>query len=438
MRRLSADARRFPDLDLAPLDTRGLEGRDAAFAVALRDAVIRRWMTLSFLIDRTLDKRRGELEPKMRAVLLGGAAQLALLDRVPAHAAIDEAVEWAKRSIRPKAGGMVNAILRRVADLVTDERRERWTDRRDELPLETGEALVLSEEALPTDGLERLSVVTSHPLNLLRRWAKSMPLREVRRLALHGVARPPIILNTAHAASPLPMQAPDGSALLTAHEAPGHHVYHGEHAALVDLLRDRTDIWAQDPASSLAVMSASDLKAEHVLDLCAGRGTKTRQLAATFPDASIVATDIDAGRFAELKRVFAEHPRVTVVQFDEAKRMTGRFDLALLDAPCSNTGVLARRVEARYRYNEARTDELTGIQRQLIADTIPLLRTLGGGGRILYSTCSLDPEENEEICAWADRWHSFDVARENRRPPSGGVGEPPEAYSDGSFAALLA
>jgi len=437
MRRLASDARRFPDLDLSPLDASGLGERDAAFAIALRDAVIRRWLTLSFLIDRTLEQRRGELEPKMRAALLGGAAQIALLDRVPAHAAIDETVEWAKRSIRPKAAGMTNAILRRIADLVTDERRERWTDQRDELPLETGEALVLSEPVLPTDGLERLSVATSHPIDLLRRWAKSMSLREVRGLALHGLARPPIILNTAHATAPLPEGDAGCGPLLTPHNAPGHHVFHGEHAQLVDLLNRRVDVWAQDPASSLAVMSVSDLSAERVLDLCAGRGTKTRQLAATFPEAEIVATDIDAARFEALKQVFSGSERVEVVPFEQARSMTERFDLVLLDAPCSNTGVLARRVEARYRYNECRTEQLTGLQRQLIADTVPLLATRGRGGRIVYSTCSLDPEENEQIAQWADKWHSFDASRENRRPPSGGVGEPPESYSDGSYAALL-
>jgi 16S rRNA (cytosine967-C5)-methyltransferase len=458
-RTLTRQARRFPDLAIGGIDESRdapagpLDPRDAALAHAIYDAVIRRWLTLEHVLAAFVTRPLADLEPAMRAVLLGGAAQLLLLDRVPAHAAINSAVEWAKRRINPGAGGLANAVLRKVATLRAAEspesppaRRDRYTDRRDELPLSDGSALGLTREILPPDDLSRLSIATSHPVDLLRAWAASMPLREVRRLALHSLAAPPVILNTAHAS------ASNGDAahglgsltaagLITPHETPGHHVFLGSHSQLAALLAARSDLWVQDPASSLAVESAADLgRIRVVLDLCAGQGTKTRQLAAAFPEAEIVATDIDSARRRTLAPVFAGHPRVRVVEPPQLRdRWLAAADLILLDVPCSNSGVLARRPEARYRFSPQTLASLTATQRQIIADSIPLLRAGEGGprGRILYSTCSLEPQENEHQAAWAARWHAFKSARERRRLPSAGPGEPATSYSDGSFAVLL-
>ena len=244
---------------------------------------------------------------------------------------------------------------------------------------------------------------------------------------------PPTILNTSAAKEPLPETC-------IVHDAPGHHVFTGSRAELSEMLKSRDDIWVQDPASSLAVQSVLDLEPEVIIDACAGLGTKTRQLAAAFPNATVIASDIDRPRFQSLARSMADVPNVRVVPYTELSAHHGTADLVLLDVPCSNTGVLSRRVEAKYRTSEQRTAELTGLQRQIIADAIPLLRARGQGrpgGALLYSTCSLDPRENEEIARWVSKWHSFDVEREHRRVPSGGPGRPATEYSDGSYAVLL-
>jgi 16S rRNA (cytosine967-C5)-methyltransferase len=181
----------------------------------------------------------------------------------------------------------------------------------------------------------------------------------------------------------------------------------------------------------------TDLSPKLIVDACAGQGTKTRQLAETFPDAQIVATDIDHPRRAALEQAFASGPhaeRVTVIHHDRLDEWAGKADLVLLDVPCSNTGVLARRVEARYRATEAVVTELQSLQRQIVANAVKLLAP---GGAILYSTCSLDPRENEDMVEWATRWHGFESTRMHRRMPSGGPGEADTTYSDGSFAALL-
>lgn len=482
MELLRHQARRWPDLDLIEPEAERLDPRDAAFAHALYDIVIRRWMTLRHLLSSHLDQPWQKLRPEGKAALLAGAAQIVFMRSVPDHAAVSESVEWiAQRSSRGQAG-LVNAVLRRViGDVVAGPGREvdptrlrvessgvpvvvpgggvpsdagreeeeaearaaferaeelrqaAWAGERDALPLEDGTTVRLARELLPVDPLECLAIATSHPVELLAEWIKHMPMREVRALALHGLASPPVILNTQHARSPLPVD------VLAPHEAPGHHVFLAGRAPLERLLNERDDIWVQDPASSLAVQSVIDLQPRVVIDYCAGRGTKTRQLACAFPRAQIIATDIDVPRFKDLKRSFAGSPNVSVVPFDGVREFVGKADLVLLDVPCSNTGVLARRVEAKYRVDRDRTDALAGMQRQLIADSIPLLNRGGGGSQpaILYSTCSLDPRENEAQAGWAARWHSFRAEREHRRPPSGGPGRSAETYSDGSYAVLL-
>ncbi len=425
-------ARRFPDLGIEGVRTDGLEARDAGLARAIYGVVSRRWLTLRYLIDRHLQRDPERLDPKALAALLAGGAQLLFLDRLPAHAVVHETVEWIKHAQGPGAGRMVNAVMRRLCEdgLVDDRQfRDSFADGRDEIPLGDGRALVLSGELLPEDPLQRLSVATSVPLELLRSWCKTFSMREARTLALHGLVEAPVILNTASAESALPENC-------EAHTAPGHHVFHGEHSDLERLLRARNDIWVQDPGSSLAAESVTDLRPGLIVDLCAGKGTKTRQLSKIFPDAEIVATDIDEPRRKTLRQSVGSE-QVRVVDFAQLDAWAGKADLVLLDVPCSNTGVLGRRVEAKYRFDVRRTEDLIGTQRQIVADSIRLLASGGARGRLLYSTCSLDPAENESQVAWAAKWHSLEVSREHRRAPAGLPGDGPVAYSDGSYAALL-
>ena len=446
-RRISKQVRRYPhNLLITPLGDEGLSAVDASFAHALYDVVMRRWITLEHLASLGLKRDFETLDASVQAAILAGSAQMLLMETIPPRAALNESVTWAKRVTRTdRAGGFVNAALRRVSELIGEgdtpegeepsrrwpPRRERYEGKRDELPLANGRAVPLAFEVLPEDPLQRLAIATGHPLDLLRLWSKSMSLREVRALAMHGITRPPVILNTAHVQTPPPAES------VTPHTAPGHHVFTGSHAELVRLLERRSDLWVQDPASSLAVESVADLRPKLIVDACAGQGTKTRQLAAMFPDAHIVATDIDVKRRVALAEVFQSHPdakRVTVINHADLSQWASKADLALLDVPCSNTGVLARRVEARYRASESAVAELGGLQRQIVADAVKLLAP---GGALLYSTCSLDPRENDDMVEWAVRWHGFESTRQSRRLPAGGPGEPDDRYSDGSFAALL-
>lgn len=439
-RLLSSQCRRFPELEIAELHTTGLDERDASLAHAIYDTVLRRWLTLRHLLTAELNVPWEDLHPKIAAALLAGAAQIVFFDKVPAHAATDEAVKWAKQA-GARSGGLVNAVLRALIarlggkdDGIPRDVVTLWTPGRTELPLATGGALRFRTEILPADPMQALSIATSHPVELLRQWSRHMPMLEVRRLALHGLASAPVILNTSYAASELPAKN------LSPHSAPGHHVFTGTRSELSALLDSRRDLWVQDSASSLAVSSVSDLAPALIIDACAGMGTKSRQIAATFPSARVIATDIDTVRLGALRESVRAVRGVEVVPYEKLRDFVGQADLVVLDVPCSNTAVLARRVEARYRYERARQEKLASMQKQIIADSIPLLKGAAGPGprgAILYSTCSLDPLENEDQARWAAKWHMFKITREHRRLPGGGPGDPPESYSDGSYAVLL-
>ncbi|MDY7108459.1 MAG: transcription antitermination factor NusB [Planctomycetota bacterium] len=441
-KRIARRARQFPDLKLTALETTGLDGRDAALAAAIDHAVARRWLTLAAVLGRFLNRPWDRVESSLQATLLVGAAQLLLMDRVPDHAAINEAVELAKRMVRSKAGGLVNAVLHRVADLRAEMLDETGglPAAPDRMPLHDGRAWRFTQPVFDEDPLRRLGQQTSHPEHLLRRWREAFGWEQTCLLAAHGLVHPPIIIANLEGDDPR----------CRPHERRGFHVYAGPRDALDDLLAEHVHARVQDPASAAAIGATADRRPRLIIDLCAGQGTKTAQLAHHHPEARIIATETDARRLEVLERTFAQHERVEVVEPHALRpAFDGRADLLLLDVPCSNTAVLARRVEARYRFGAAGLGALVDLQRQIVADAIPLLAPASvdsggasggpsvGGGRVLYVTCSLEEEENEGQARWIARWHRMQIVQSERTLPAGGPGDDPASYTDGGFFALL-
>lgn len=435
IRHLSRLASRYPDLTPEPIKIEGLDTREAALAHTIVDHAVRRWITIEHLIRVSAMREPSELESRMRAALLSGSVQLLFLDRIPDHAAIDRTVEWAKTRVRPGAAGITNAVLRRIAGVraADGERtrvlREGWNDLRDELPLASGGALALVGEALPSDPIDRWSITTGMPRELVSRWATRLGEITARDLALHGLTQAPTVLNVGNATRPTHDDA------LHPHDVPGFCVFTGDRFSLSRLLASRPDIWVQDSASGEAINAVAGLTPERVVDVCAGRGTKTRQLLATFPHARVIASDTDAARLLDLRRGLSGSERALVVEAHALiETCAGHADLALLDVPCSNTGVLPRRPEARHRFSADQSSRLLDIQRSIFEQAMALVRP---GGWILYSTCSLEPEENEELVARAAARFSLKAEGMSQTMPVGLPGEAPTAYRDGSFWALL-
>jgi 16S rRNA (cytosine967-C5)-methyltransferase len=434
--RIADRARQFPDLDPEPIAAEALSLRDAALLWAIDHAVTRRWLTLAAVIESRLTERNWhDLHPAVQAALLVGSAQLLLLEKIPDHAAIDQSVRWIKSTRRATASGLVNAVLRNIAAL-RGERAEHGAPisatadlPRDAIVLDDGRWLALNEAIFSENQMTRLSQQTSHREELLSHWTAMFGQRATTELALHGMVHAPTIVSAVTGADL-------GNPLMQPHEQPGFAVFTGHHAELEQLLRSHPHIRVQDPATARAVdlARAVDPAPSLVIDYCAGKGTKTKQLAAMFPEASVIATDKDAERFAVLQQSLKATQNVELVPFRSIRDFVGRANLLVLDVPCSNTGVLARRLEARYRFSRQSLDSLVTLQRQILADAIPLM---SDAAWMLYTTCSVEPGEDQQQTAWMVKHLRLELVQEHFTLPAGLPGEPLTKYHDGGYGALL-
>lgn len=413
-RALTYAAQQFPDITPQPIPDGGLSPVDVRLALAIHRTAIQRWITLEYMLDNRLSKPIAKLEPAMAGVLIAAAAQLLFMDRLPVHAVVHESVSLARRMVRPAASGMANAVLRKLADAVVSRNTDtHWSPAADRLPLEQGYVqLAASELPAVTSLAEHLAVATSHPEHLVARWIDAHGRDAAQAIALHGIANPPTVV---HFEQGLDLAA---FPYLRPHNHPGCAVWEGSREELIQFLAAHTARRVQDPTATLPVAATRGLQPRLVVDLCAGRGTKTRQLAITHPNARIIATDTDGQRYADLRNACRRLSNVEVMpayQIDNARGTQG-VDLLLLDVPCSNTGVLARRPEARYRFGDDSLRALVAIQRRIIERAVPLLAP---EGTLLYSTCSIEPEENQRQTRWLCDKFKMSVSKEELTLPSG-------------------
>lgn len=421
-------AAQFPFIEPTTINVDRLAPRDAALAVAIQRTVLQRWLTLEYLLDLHLRQPLAAMQPEMAGVLLSGAAQLVFFERLPAHAVVDESVKLAHEMVRPQAAGMVNAVLRRVSESVADTSRHPWIPAVDALPVDAGQVRLKYPLPPLSSLVDYLAVATSHPRALVESWLMQFGETKTVKLTAHGVATPPVVV----------VLEPEfdftvAQELVIPHAMAGFGVWIGTVRQLSTFVKSHPCHRVQDPASTQAVASTAGIEPRLILDLCAGRGTKTRQLAVLHPSSRVLATDIDPSRFQTLREAAGDYPNVTVVQPSsiegEAQR-AGGADLVLLDVPCSNTAVLARRPEARYRYSPESLASLRRTQRRILEQSRPMLRA---GAHVLYSTCSLDHGENQEQAQWFSKRFGATMVCESLTLPSGHG----SSYQDGSYYALL-
>jgi 16S rRNA (cytosine967-C5)-methyltransferase len=338
------------------------------------------------------------LDHHTRWVLRIGLAQLLLLD-MPPHAAVNETVE-----IAGKARSIVNAILRR-AD------RERA-------------ALLGSTMSLP------LEVRTSHPGFLVRRWRETLGAE--RADALCGWNQDPA--GTFVRLNPLHPGATSWMADACGLEDVGGGFYRCESLPREALAAGLC--YAQDPATAIAPVLLGAQPGEAILDACAAPGGKTAMLAAMMNNQGrIIASDSSEARLKRLRenlsilRVTNAGVFVHDLASDKAAPWGDTlFDRILLDVPCSNTGVMRRRVDVRWRLREEDFSQFAALQSRLLQNS---LRFLKPGGTVVYSTCSIDQEENRGVI---DRVLAANPALaliEER------LVFPPADHSDGAYAARL-
>ena len=396
-------------------DTGGLRpplgGADRRFVTQLVYGVTRRRATLDALIEPFLHKPLHALQERVIDVLHLGAFQLAFLTHVPKHAAVHESVELAEHVGSPQAKGFLNGVLRRVSELVTDQFTLRPGP--DALPFEphaspvssvVGRYRKLDAPIFPdmaAEPIAYLSAAHSWPHWLAERWFARFGLEECVRLGFHFNATPPLWIRT----NKLNVDREAYRLQLAANTIDSEPGEHPQSLRLVDApgVRDLPgyatgDFAVQDHSSLLVASALNPQPGMRVLDLCSAPGGKTTHLAELMDNrGAIVACDIEPKRLDTVttlcKRLGVKIVSPHLLQ-ENAEPPAGPFDAALVDAPCSNTGVLGRRPEVRWRIKPTEFEHLIRLQTKLLFTALERVKPRGA---VVYSTCSIEPEENEQV-----------------------------------------
>ncbi|HEX7126268.1 MAG TPA: 16S rRNA (cytosine(967)-C(5))-methyltransferase RsmB [Thermodesulfobacteriota bacterium] len=355
--------------------------RDRALLTELVYGTLRWQGRLDHVLSYFAKRPLRTLHPEVRAALRLAAYQLRHLDRIPAHAAVDEAVEHVKRVARG-AAGFANALLRRVAD-------------------EGGDV------PLPADPIERLAVETSHPRWMVEREVAAHGVEEAaRRLgadaspaplvlrAREGVERLRARLSAAGVAARPGRVAPDAVVIEPGSLPPGGV------AALPGFAEGAFAV--QDEASQLVARLVDPPTGARVLDLCAAPGGKTGHLADLVgPHGRVVALDVDPARLGRVRETVARlgvADRVTVAAHDATTPLpaplAGPYDAVLVDAPCSGLGVVRRNPDILWRRRPEDVPPLAATQRAILEVAASAVRP---GGRLVYSVCTTTAEEGPGV-----------------------------------------
>lgn len=385
----------------------GLEPRDRRWVLELLAGMLRRRAMLDAMLVPCVSGGLGRLDPDVLDLLRLGAQQLLGMDRVPAYAAIAQTVELAKARHGRGAGGLVNAVLRRVD-------RERGG---------------LAPET-PTDPVEALALAHSHPRWLVARWVARWGAEETARLlACHDAPAPVIVRPYGTTREGLSaMLAADGVTVSAPPLIPDG-VQLGSGAPLTSLTAFREGrFFVQDPAATCVVRFAAVAPGDTVLDVCASPGGKALELSRTA--GLVVAADRHAARVARLRANVARvgGRNVRVVMADARHPAVRPVDAVLVDAPCSGTGTMRRHPDARWRLKPSDLAVTAAQQRTILDAAAAAVRP---GGLLVYATCSLEPEENDEQ---VERFLATHPAFTLEPPPAGAV---PASVLDGGRLRVL-
>lgn len=370
----------------AELDS-SVKAEDAGLATELVMGVLRWQRLLDLAIDRHLKKPASTADIEVRIALRLGAYQLLFLERIPARAAVHESVELVKRAKKHSAATLVNAVLRRMAK----------EPPYGESPGDAVAKLLPAELPLA----ERIGTQYSHPTWMVERW-----------LVIYGDERTRSLLEANNRVPDLsgyafdPQKRNDAiSSLGTAgcRVKPGRllrdaMILEGGNPGASEAVR-KGDVALQDEASQAVARLVAAEPGNRVLDVCAAPGGKTLLLArAAGPEGRVIAADLHEHRVRAMK----ERLNLAKIQNVETKVLDATqplpfdrpFDRILVDVPCSGTGTLARHPEIRWKLRPDDLADLHARQARLLRTALP---HLAPGGRLVYSTCSLEPEENEMV-----------------------------------------
>jgi 16S rRNA (cytosine967-C5)-methyltransferase len=354
-----------------------LSAADRNLATALTLGVLRWQILLNHQIHLLLARPNAKLDPEVLIALRLGAFQLLRMDRIPARAAIDESVELAKQAGHRFASAMVNAVLRKLAKAKQ----------------------VLKEHDPEGHSTEEME---AHPAWMVTRWINFYGLEAAQSICRHNQIQPALTVRIASPAVEAELSAVgvvlESGELLTDARA----VISGDVIATEAFREGRVRL--QDEGSQLVAELASrasknpNEKVNRILDACAAPGGKTLILAERNPQSHLVACESSAPRLEQMRKRLVHLGDRVECRLADTTALTedAAFDLALADVPCSGTGTLGRNPEIRHRLRVEDLARQAERQRTILTAAV---RAVCPGGHIVYSTCSLEPEENEQVVA---------------------------------------
>ena len=363
--------------------------------------VLRRQSWLDRLIEYYSDRSLTSLDTDVVIALRLGLYQLRFLTRIPPSAAVNESVKLVRRARLRSAEGFVNAVLRRAV-------REPDID----------------PAATIANPLARLALETSHPEWLIRRWIDAFGTSEAEALATANNQPAPVafrvVPNKATESEIIDQLRSAGAEVTASQIAKGAwRVTNG--GTFLHELAQSGQIYIQDEASQLVAQVFDAQPGDHVLDLCAAPGGKTTQIAASGA-MNVVAGDVYEHRVRTVANVARlqslSNIRCVVLDGEQAIPFSpASFDRVLVDAPCSGTGTLRHNPEIRWRISAEGIRDLANRQKQILLNAARMVKS---GGRLVYSTCSVEPEENEAVVsAFLNETDSFETLMLRENPSLG-------------------
>lgn len=355
--------------ELLPLYEKNLSDNDRSLCHNLTLGVLRKQILIDRIIDHFVGGKR--IDSAIRIILRLGIYQLLFLSKVPDYSAVNESVNLAQHAKKTSAKGLVNAVLRRAT----------------------------RETFVPDfiDETDRSAVETSHPRWLIERWISQFGVADTEKLAITNNEIPA----RAFRLTSLSGESKHFEDAVASEYVDGCFISRGGSAELL-AAAEAGQIYFQDEGSQM-VAAAVELKENGAfLDLCAAPGSKFTQIAGRSANTSriLVAGDLHVRR-ARFLRQNCENQKlsnVNILQYDAESAVPfaeESFDTILIDAPCSGTGTIRHNPELRYSLEQSDFGELARKQLGLIENASKLVRT---GGNLIYSTCSLESEENEQVC----------------------------------------
>jgi 16S rRNA (cytosine967-C5)-methyltransferase len=373
---------------LATTRRRLTDPRDRALAAEVLTGTLRWRGLIDHLIRQASGRSLTRLDEEVLAILRISVYQLLYLDRVPVSAVVDDAVGLTKRARKTSAAGLVNAVLRAVARQGKP------------LALPPRPADPLDESA----ALDYLATTLSHPRWLAARWLSRYGFESTEAWERFNNAPAPLTLR-ANRLKLTRDELKDRLEALGVKSVPTRFAPDGLSIVSGNPLRTPlagTGIFVvQDEASQLVTALARAQPGQRVLDGCSSPGNKATALAADMRDAGLLAAvDIRPNRLELLKDTVrasgARHAHIVRADLQQGAPFRAVFDVTLVDVPCSGLGTLRRDPEIRWRRTEADLADLASGELRILREAAQTVRP---GGRLVYSTCSSEPDENEEVVA---------------------------------------